>query len=63
MGKDSLYLKYENRIIHANVHIKHALSTVGSGDCLTAGIAYAVSKNMNLEDIAEWGLYVAQPIA
>ena len=56
MGKDGLYLKYENRLIHANVHIEQALSTVGSGDCLTAGIAYAVNKNMNLEDIAKWGV-------
>ena len=56
MGKDGLYLKYKNRLIHANVHIEHVFSAVGSGDCLTAGIAYAVNKNMNLEDIAKWGV-------
>ena len=55
-GKDGLYLKCKNTVVHGNVHIKQAFSTVGSGDCLTAGIAYAVNKNMSLEDIAKWGV-------
>lgn len=55
MGKDGLYLKWENRLLHANVEIEYAFSPVGSGDCLTAGIAHAVNNNMNLEDIARWG--------
>ena len=55
-GREGLYLKYDNIVIHANVEIEDKFSTVGSGDCLTAGIAYAISRDMSLKDIARWGV-------
>lgn len=55
-GKEGLILAYKNRILTANVKIDRVISTVGSGDCLTAGIAHAVSKNLSLEEIAAYGV-------
>lgn len=55
-GEQGLYLKYKNKVIHAHVFLENVLSTVGSGDCLTAGIAYALSHDMPLEEIAKWGV-------
>lgn len=53
-GKEGLYLLYKGIFIQANVHISKVISSVGSGDCLTAGIAYALHRNMSPEDIARW---------
>lgn len=55
-GKDGLYLSYKGQSIHANVKIDKVISTVGSGDCLTAGIAYAVNKDLKLKEIAAYGV-------
>ena len=55
-GKDGLELFYKGNIVRANVKIDKVVSTVGSGDCLTAGIAFAVEKNFPLEDIAAYGV-------
>lgn len=55
-GKDGLLLYYKGEIIAANTTINNPISTVGSGDCLTAGIAYAVTKQMKIEEIASWGV-------
>lgn len=55
-GKEGLLLYYKGQIIAANTTINNPISTVGSGDCLTAGIAYAVTKQMNTEEIASWGV-------
>lgn len=55
-GKEGLYLYYNNRLIHANVQIDHVLSTVGSGDCLTGGIAYAASQHLDIEEMARYGV-------
>ncbi|MCF8714760.1 1-phosphofructokinase [Joostella atrarenae] len=55
-GKEGLWLYYNGKFVHANVVIDQVISTVGSGDCLTAGIAYAVNNNMNIEDIAKYGV-------
>ena len=55
-GKEGLWLYYQGKLIHANVTIDKVLSTVGSGDCLTAGITYAVEKNLNMENIARYGV-------
>lgn len=55
-GKEGLWLHHNGRTIHANVKIDNVISTVGSGDCLTAGIAHAVNKKMDLEDIARYGV-------
>ena len=54
-GKEGLILSYKGQIITANVEIDQVVSTVGSGDCLTAGLAYALSRKLPLEDIAAYG--------
>lgn len=55
-GADGLWLTYNDQVIHANVDIENVISTVGSGDCLTAGMAYAVHKGFELEDIARYAV-------
>ena len=55
-GKDGLFLYLDNNYVHANVTLKEVKSTVGSGDCLTAGIAYSVVKELPLEQIATYGV-------
>ncbi|UCS93599.1 1-phosphofructokinase [Echinicola marina] len=55
-GKEGLYLGYLGKIIHANVVIDQVVSTVGSGDCLTAGIAYGVNQGFSVEEIARHGV-------
>lgn len=55
-GADGLELYYKGDVVHAKVTISEVISTVGSGDCLTAGIAYAVSKNLSIEEIASYGV-------
>lgn len=55
-GKDGLSLCYQGKTVHANVQIENIKSTVGSGDCLTAGIAHAVARNLSLRQIAAYGV-------
>lgn len=55
-GKEGLYLKYKDKVIHGHITLENVFSTVGSGDCLTAGICYGLRHQMNLEDIARWGV-------
>lgn len=54
-GKEGLYLFGEANRAHANVLVKKVKSTVGSGDCLTAGIAYAVYNGLQFEEWARYG--------
>lgn len=55
-GKDGLTLYYRGEIIAAKVDINNIFSSVGSGDCLTAGIAFAVEKALNPQEIARYGV-------
>jgi len=55
-GKEGLYLNYLGKLVHANVNIDKVISTVGSGDCLTAGVAYGVSEGLSVEEIARYGV-------
>jgi len=54
-GKDGLFLKKEEALLHAGVQIKSVYSAVGSGDCLTAGISLAMKNNDTAEEIAKLG--------
>ncbi|MGC1630802.1 MAG: PfkB family carbohydrate kinase [Gelidibacter sp.] len=55
-GKDGLFLYMDANYVHANVILKEVKSTVGSGDCLTAGIAYAVVNEFSFNEIAAYGV-------
>ncbi|GGF20128.1 1-phosphofructokinase family hexose kinase [Echinicola rosea] len=54
-GKEGLYLSYQGKLVHANVSLEKVISTVGCGDCLTAGVAHGVSKGLGVEEIARYG--------
>ena len=55
-GKEGLFLHSAERSVHAHVVIDQVKSTVGSGDCLTAGIAYAVDKELSFDNMAKYGV-------
>ena len=56
-GAEGLELYYNDKLIHAKVEISSVVSTVGSGDCLTAGIAFAVSQpEFTEQEIAAYGV-------
>ena len=60
-GRDGLYLhRRHHPTIHANVEIAKVISAVGSGDCLTAGIAFALGNTLgnklSHEELARWGV-------
>ncbi len=55
-GKEGLYLHKDKAVLHANVSLNEIKSTVGSGDCLTAGIIYALTKNASAAEIARYGV-------
>lgn len=55
-GKEGLFIYLKERYLHANVKVEDVKSTVGSGDCLTAGIAFAIAKELSFEQIAAYGV-------
>lgn len=55
-GENGVILSYKENIIEAKIRLENVLSTVGSGDCLTAGIAFAVEKNLSPKEIARYGV-------
>lgn len=55
-GKEGLILSYQGQTVHASLEIKNIISTVGSGDCLTAGLAYALSQDLDVREIAAYGV-------
>lgn len=56
-GAEGLELFYKDQRIHAKVEIPHVVSTVGSGDCLTAGIAYSLGlQQVTAQEIAAYGV-------
>lgn len=56
-GAEGLELYYNKKVIHAKVTIPYVVSTVGSGDCLTAGIAYALTRpKVTEQEIAAYGV-------
>lgn len=53
-GAEGLYIvTKDNDLLHASVKIDNVYSSVGSGDCLTAGLAIAKRKNLNIEETAK----------
>lgn len=55
-GKEGLILKYKGEQVEAKLELKEIISTVGSGDCLTAGICYAIDRGFSIEEIARYGV-------
>lgn len=55
-GKEGLYLRSKDQMLYASVVIDKVISTVGSGDCLTAGIAYSIVNGLTLEETAKYGV-------
>lgn len=55
-GERGLLMSYKGKIYEANVAIDNVISTVGSGDCLTAGILWALQQEMDPKDIAAYGV-------
>jgi len=49
-GANGLYLAWQSQVIHASCKVDNVISTVGSGDCLTAGI---LSEWYQTKDIME----------
>ncbi|WP_227009054.1 1-phosphofructokinase family hexose kinase [Christiangramia fulva] len=56
LGKKGLRLIKGNEEVQANVVVNNVKSTVGSGDCLTAGIAAAIFKKLGMKEIARYGV-------
>ncbi|MEQ8552077.1 MAG: PfkB family carbohydrate kinase [Cyclobacteriaceae bacterium] len=52
-GADGLYLTDGRKIVHALSRVDKVLSSVGSGDCLMAGLIVAFSKEYDLLDTAK----------
>lgn len=55
-GAKGLFLGTSGVIFHANVKLNQVLTTVGSGDCLVAGIALAISKGYDNLDKVKLGV-------
>ena len=55
-GEDGLYLGFDNELLHANVGLGDIHSTIGSGDCLMAGIAVALDKKFHQQELARMGV-------
>ncbi|MCC5913794.1 MAG: 1-phosphofructokinase family hexose kinase [Balneolaceae bacterium] len=52
-GADGLYMATRESIIHTSCRVDHIISTVGSGDCLTAGLVHAWNRSSDLHEMAK----------
>lgn len=55
-GKEGLFLKHQDQTLHGNVKLSQVISSVGSGDCLTAGLALAFTESRSLEEMVRYGV-------
>lgn len=56
-GKNGLYFVTKDQSLHANVTLNQkVISTIGSGDCLTAGMIYANERGLDIKEIAKWAV-------
>lgn len=54
-GANGLFLAKDNRVIHANCEAEQIISTVGSGDCLLAGLMVSQASGSDIADMAKTG--------
>lgn len=50
-GSKGLFLRFDNKQYHANIKLNEIYSTVGSGDCLTAGLGIALYKQYTIKEM------------
>jgi len=55
-GANGLYLAFKNRYYHAVCSVDEVISTVGAGDCLTAGILHSHYRDSDPVEIAKTGV-------
>lgn len=55
-GKDGLYVNLDDKILHGNVKLDNIYSCVGSGDCLTAGLATGILHEIDIEEMLILGV-------
>lgn len=55
-GKEGLYLVSRNQMIHAYLYLEYVHSSVGSGDCLFAGLVAAKKRGYTLSEMARLGV-------
>lgn len=56
-GKDGLYLSVNKEVFHGHLNLDQPVySAVGSGDCLTAGLAIATMNHMETEETVKIGV-------
>lgn len=55
-GAEGLFLGYREELLHAQCPVEKVYSTVGSGDCLLAGLAFASMRGANPAAMATWGV-------
>lgn len=55
-GKNGLYLASKNKLVHAYLHLKTVYSSVGSGDCLLAGLVTAKIRGYTISEMARLGV-------
>jgi len=55
-GSEGLYLGFKGSVFHGNVKLDQVYSAVGSGDCLTAGLATGLIRNLETEDLVRLGV-------
>jgi tagatose 6-phosphate kinase len=55
-GKDGLFLGADDRILHGKIYLEKIYSAVGSGDCLTAGLAIGIMNKMKVEEMVKLGV-------
>jgi len=55
-GKEGLFLGSEEKMSHGKVTLDTIYSAVGSGDCLTAGLAIATKNKMKVDEMLKLGV-------
>lgn len=55
-GKEGLFLAEGAHVWRARVAVPEVISAVGSGDCLTAGLALARARGLPAKEAARWGV-------